>query len=60
MGLNVVKSFLFISLGVLIAGVVVTLLTVLGTTGIILAVAILLTFIIVYTVNIIRKRSDTV
>ena len=58
--LNVVKSFLFISLGVLIAGVVVTLLTVLGTTGIILAVAILLTFIIVYTVNIIRKRSDTV
>ncbi len=60
MGLNVVKSFLFISLGVLIAGVVVTLLTVLGTTGIILAVAILLAFIIVYTVNIIRKRSDTV
>lgn len=57
MGLNTVKSFLFIAGGVLIAGVVVTLLTLLGKIGIILASGMLLSFILVYIFKIIRERK---
>ncbi|MBA7644440.1 hypothetical protein ES703_52184 [subsurface metagenome] len=56
MGLKIVKSFLFIAGGVLIAGVIVTLLTILGKAGIAAAAVILLTFSAVYVINIIKER----
>jgi len=55
MGLRVIKSFLFIALGVALAGIIVTLLTLLRIWGLVGAVAILLTFLIVYVV---RARRD--
>ncbi len=57
MGLNIVKSFLFIAGGVLIAGVVVTLLTILGKIGILLASGMLLAFILVYIFNILKEKK---
>ena len=57
MGLKVMKSFLFISLGVIIAGIIVTLLTMLGTTGIVLAALIIAGFTSFYVVNIILERK---
>lgn len=57
MGLKVMKSFLFISLGVIIAGVIVTLLTILGTTGIVLAALIIAGFTSFYVINIILERK---
>lgn len=56
MGLKIVKSFLFIAGGVLIAGVIVTLLTILGKAGIAAAAVIILTFSAVYVINIIKER----
>jgi len=56
MGLKIGKSLLFISGGVLVAGVIVTLLSVLGRLGIMIAAALLLTFTAVYVVNILRSR----
>jgi uncharacterized membrane protein len=55
MGLKVMKSFLFIALGVALAGIIVTMLTMLRIYGLVGAVAILLTFLIVY---IVRARRD--
>ena len=57
MGLKVMKSFLFISLGVIIAGIIVTLLTILGTTGIVLAAVIIAGFTSFYVINIILERK---
>jgi uncharacterized membrane protein len=57
MGLKVMKSFLFISLGVIIAGIIVTLLTILGTAGIVLAAVIITGFISFYVINIILARK---
>lgn len=57
MGLRVVKSFLFISFGVLLAGIIVTLLTMLGVIGIILAITLLLSFVVVYTVKFMQERK---
>ena len=57
MGLKIGKSFLFISAGVLVAGVIVTLLTVLGRLGIMIAAALLLTFAAVYVANIIKSKA---
>ena len=55
LGLRVMKSFLFISLGVALAGIIVTMLTMLRIYGIIGALIILLTFLAVY---VIRVRRD--
>ncbi len=55
MGLKVVKSFLFIALGVALAGIIVTMLTMLRIYGLVGALVILLTFLIVY---IVRARRD--
>lgn len=55
MGLKVMKSFLSITLGVALAGIIVTMLTLLRIYGLVGALAILLTFLIVY---IIRARRD--
>jgi uncharacterized membrane protein len=55
LGLRVMKSFLFITLGVVLAGIIVTMLTMLRVYGIIGALIILLTFTAVY---IIRVRRD--
>jgi uncharacterized membrane protein len=52
LGLRVMKSFLFITLGVVLAGIIVTILTMLRTYGIIIAAVILLTFLIVYIVRV--------
>jgi uncharacterized membrane protein len=60
MGLKVMKSFLFISLGVIIAGIIVTLLTILGTTGIVLAGVIIAGFASFYTINIILERKKLI
>ena len=57
MGLKVMKSFLFISFGVIIAGIIVTLLTILGTTGIVLAALIIAGFASFYVINIILERK---
>lgn len=57
MGLKVMKSFLYISLGVIIAGIIVTLLTILGTTGIVLAAVIIAGFASFYVINIILERK---
>jgi uncharacterized membrane protein len=57
MGLKREKSFLFISLGVIAAGIIVTMLTMLGVLGIALASALLAISIVVYTVKIIRSRE---
>jgi uncharacterized membrane protein len=57
MGLKVMKSFLFISLGVIIAGIIVTLLTLLGTTGIVLAALIIAGFASFYVANILLERK---
>ena len=55
MGLRVMKSFLFIALGVALAGIIVTMLTLLRIWGLVGAVVILLAFLIVY---IVRARRD--
>ena len=55
MGLKVMKSFLSITLGVALAGIIVTMLTLLRVYGLVGALAILLTFLIVY---IFRARRD--
>jgi uncharacterized membrane protein len=57
MGLKREKSFLFISLGVIAAGVIVTMLAMLGVLGIALACAMLIIAIIVYTIKIIKSRE---
>jgi uncharacterized membrane protein len=57
MGLKILKSFLFISAGVLVAGLIVTILTVLGRLGIILAAALLLIFAAVYVINILISNA---
>jgi uncharacterized membrane protein len=57
MGLKTVKSFLFIAAGVFIAGIIVTLLTVLGKIGAVLAAVLLLSFIILYIVNLLKERK---
>ena len=60
MGLKTVKSFLFITAGVFIAGIIVTLLTVLGKTGAALAAVLLLSFITLYIVNLLKERKKGV
>ena len=55
MGLRVMKSFLFIALGVALAGIVVTMLTMLRIYGLVGALVILLTFLALY---IYRARKD--
>jgi uncharacterized membrane protein len=55
MGLRVMKSFLFIALGVALAGIVVTMLTMLRIYGLVGAAVILLTFLAIY---IVRARRD--
>ncbi|MFW6138434.1 MAG: COG2426 family protein [Spirochaetota bacterium] len=57
MGLNPAKSFLFISLGVFTAGVVVSLLTLLGMWGAAAAACILLVFLWVYIASILKTRK---
>lgn len=57
MGLKTVKSFLFIAAGVFIAGIIVTLLTVLGKTGAVLATVLLLSFMTFYIVNLLKDRK---
>ena len=48
MGLKTAKSFLFICLGVIAAGIIVTMLTMLGVLGIVLASVLLITSIVIY------------
>jgi uncharacterized membrane protein len=60
MGLKTVKSFLFIAAGVFIAGIIVTLLTVLGKTGAALAAVLLISFITLYIVNLLKERKKGV
>ena len=55
MGLKVMKSFLFIALGVALAGIIVTMLTMLRIYGLVGALVILLAFLTVY---IVRARRD--
>jgi uncharacterized membrane protein len=55
MGLNTVKSFLFIALGVVAAGIIVTMLTMLGVVGIVLACALLFSAFVVYAVKIVKS-----
>jgi len=55
MGLKVLKSFLFIALGVMLAGIIVTILTVLGIYGIVLALIIIAGF---FTVYLVRMRKE--
>jgi uncharacterized membrane protein len=55
MGLKSVKSFLFISLGVIAAGIIVTMLTMLGVLGIVLACVLLFSSIVVYISKIITS-----
>jgi uncharacterized membrane protein len=59
LGLDTAKSFLFVSLGVVGAGVVVTLFTVLGPIGIAAASALLLGTIAVYVVKLMRIRRES-
>jgi uncharacterized membrane protein len=59
LGLRVWKSFLFIAIGVVLAGILVTMLTMLGVYGIVGAVVILLSFIVVYIVKIRRGLGRT-
>jgi uncharacterized membrane protein len=56
MGLKIGKSFLFILGGVLIAGIIVTLLTLLETLGILLAAALLSIFALVYILKLLQAR----
>jgi uncharacterized membrane protein len=58
LGLKTLKSFLFVALGVLGAGVVVTLFTVLGRIGIVAASALLLGAIAVYVLKLMRARGE--
>jgi uncharacterized membrane protein len=55
--LRVMKSFLFISLGVCLAGVIVTVLTLLRIYGLIIALALLLVFAAVYILRIRRSSA---
>jgi uncharacterized membrane protein len=57
LNLSVIKSFLFISLGVLLAGVIVTLISLLGIHGIIAATVILTLYGVVYLRKVIRKKN---
>jgi uncharacterized membrane protein len=63
LNLRVMKSFLFITLGVCLAGVIVTMLTLLRLYGLIIAVGIIIVFVLVYILRIRRslasRRSDT-
>ena len=58
LGLRVMKSFLFISLGVCLAGIIVTLLTLLKFYGLIAALAILLSFFVVYIIRIRKSLTS--
>lgn len=58
MGLRVGKSFFFISLGVLSAGIIVTTITLLGKLGIAIASAVLLSAIAVWVIKF-RKKKET-
>jgi uncharacterized membrane protein len=58
MGLRIMKSFLFIAVGVGLAGIIVTMLTLLGVYGIIGALIILLTFGILYILRIRKGLSS--
>jgi len=60
MGLNIYKSFLYIAIGILFAGVIVTLLTVLGNLGVILAIVLLSFFIVLYIVKIVSNKKNKV
>lgn len=57
LNLGTIKSFLFISLGVFIAGVIVTLISLLGIYGIIAAIVILALYGVAYLRKIIRKKN---
>ena len=57
MGLRIGKSFLFISLGVLSAGIIVSAITLLGRLGIVIASAILITAIAVWLVRFRREKE---
>ena len=59
LGLKTVKSFLFVSLGVLGAGVIVTLFTVLGLFGIVAASILLLGFLAVYVFKVLQVRKGS-
>lgn len=59
MGLRVGKSFFFISLGVLFAGIIVTTITLLGTLGIAIASAVLLSAIAIWVIKFRKKKKET-
>jgi uncharacterized membrane protein len=58
MGLKTAKSFLFIALGVLTAGVIVTLITLLGEAGILIAAALLLCAIGIWISRLLKERKN--
>lgn len=59
MGLRVGTSFLFISLGVVCAGIIVTTITLLGRIGIVIASALLISAIAVWVVRFFKKKRET-
>lgn len=56
-GLNFWKSILFIFIGVLSAGIIVTLLSILGWIGAIIALSVLAILIVIKIINLIKKRK---
>jgi len=60
MGLNVYKSFLYIAIGVTFAGIIVTLLTILGTIGLIIAIVLFTIFIGIYIARIVKNRKKSI
>ncbi len=59
MGLRLGKSFFFISLGVLFAGIIVTTITLLGRLGIAIASAVLLSTIAIWVIKYRKKKKET-
>ncbi|UCB44882.1 MAG: small multi-drug export protein [Spirochaetota bacterium] len=57
MGLKTVKSFIFISLGVIAAGIIVTMLTMLGALGLVLACVLFLSSLVVYIIKFLQARE---
>lgn len=58
MGLRIGKSFLYIALGVISAGIIVTTVTLLGKIGIVIGCALLLSAIAVWTAQFLKKRRE--
>jgi uncharacterized membrane protein len=59
MGLKTVKSFLFICLGVIAAGIIVTMLTMLGVLGIVLASVLLISSIVIYVAKLVGASKKS-